>query len=40
MIAWNLPYDVASGSEIDKPLVVYRFSVNVMTSMKTLRTFM
>ena len=36
--------DVASGSEItpcnkiDKPLVVYRFTGNVMTSIKTLRT--
>ena len=39
-----LSYDVASGSEItpcnkiDKPLVVYRFTGNVMTSIKTLRT--
>ena len=39
----NLSYDVASGSEImpcneiDKPLVVYRFSGNVMTSITTLR---
>ena len=39
-----LPYDVASGSEvtpcnkIDKPLVVYRFTGNVMTSIATLRT--
>ena len=37
-------YDVASGSEItpcnkiDKPLVVYRFTGNVMTSITTLRT--
>ena len=37
-------YDVASGSEITpcnkicKPLVVYRFSGNVMTSITTLRT--
>ena len=37
-------YDVASGSEItpcikiDKPLVVYRFSGNVMTSITMLRT--
>ena len=36
--------DVASGSEItscnkiDKPLVVYRFTGNVMTSVTTLRT--
>ena len=36
--------DVASGSEItpcnkiDKPLVVYRFSGNVITSITTLRT--
>ena len=39
-----LSYDVASGNEITpcnkicKPLVVYRFSGNVMTSMTTLRT--
>ena len=39
-----LSYDVASGSEItpcnkiDKPLVVYRFKGNVMTSLTTLRT--
>ena len=39
-----LSYDVASGSEmtpcnkICKPLVVYRFSGNVMTSITTLRT--
>ena len=37
-------YDVASGSEItpcnkiDKPLVVYRLTGNVMTSITTLRT--
>ena len=37
-------YDVASESEItpcnkiDKPLVVYRFTGNVMTSITTLRT--
>ena len=37
-------YDVASGSEItpcntiDKPLVVYRFSGNFMTSITTLLT--
>ena len=37
-------YDVASGSEktpsnkIDKPLVVYRFSGNFMTSITTLHT--
>ena len=37
-------YDVASGSEItpcnkiDKPLVVYRFTGNAMTSITTLRT--
>ena len=36
----SLSYDVASGSEItpcnkiDKPLVVYRFTGNVMTSIK------
>ena len=40
----NFSYDVASGSEItscnkiDKPLVVYRFTENVMTSIATLRT--
>ena len=39
-----LSYDDASGSEItpcnkiDKPLVVYRFTGNVMTSITTLRT--
>ena len=39
-----LSYDVASGNEIapcnkiDKPLVVYRFTGNVMTSITTLRT--
>ena len=39
-----LSYDVASGSEITpcnkicKPLVVYRFSGNFMTSITTLRT--
>ena len=39
-----LSYDVASGSEItpcnkiDKPLVVYRFTGNVMTSITALRT--
>ena len=39
----NLSYDVASGSEItpcnkiDKPLVVYRFTGKVMTSITTLR---
>ena len=39
-----LSYDVASGSEImpcnkiDKPLVVYRFSGNFMTSITALRT--
>ena len=39
-----LSYEVASGNEItpcnkiDKPLVVYRFSGNVMTSIITLRT--
>ena len=37
-------YDVASGSEItpcnkmDKPLVVYRFTGNVITSITTIRT--
>ena len=40
----NLSHDVASGSEItpcnkiDKPLVVYRFTGNVMTSIITLRS--
>ena len=40
----RLSYDVESGSEItpcnkiDKPLVVYRFTGNVMTSITTLRT--
>ena len=40
----ELSHDVASGSEItsfnkiDKPLVVYRFRGNVMTSIITLRT--
>ena len=40
----HLSYDVASGSgitpcnKIDKPLVVYRFTGNVMTSISTLRT--
>ena len=40
----NLLYDVASGSKItpcnkiDKPLVVYRFLGNVMTSLSTFRT--
>ena len=40
----DLSHDVASGSEITpcnkicKPLVVYRFSGNVMTSITTLRT--
>ena len=40
----NLSYDVASGSKItpcnkiDKPLVVYIFTGNVMTSITTLRT--
>ena len=39
-----LSYDVTSGSEItscnkiDKPLVVYRFTGSVMTSITTLRT--
>ena len=39
-----LSYDIGSGSEItpcnkiDKPLVVYRFSGNVMTSITTLHT--
>ena len=40
----KISYDVASGSErtpcikFDKPLVVYRFSGNVMTSLSTLCT--
>ena len=40
----QLSYDVASGSEITpcnkicKPLVVYRFTGNVTTSITTLRT--
>ena len=40
----HLSYDVASGSEItpcnkiDKPLVIYRLTGNVMTSVTTLRT--
>ena len=40
---YYLSYDVASGSKItpcnkiDKPLVVYRFTGNVMTSIITLR---
>ena len=40
---FRLSYDVASGSEItpcnkiDKPLVVYRFTGNFMTSITTLR---
>ena len=44
LLYFNLSYDVASGSEITpcnkicKPLVVYRFSGNVMTSITTLRT--
>ena len=41
---YPLSYDFASGSEIkpckniDKPLVVYRFTGNVMTSIPTLST--
>ena len=41
---FHLSYDVVSESEItpcnkiDKPLVVYRFTGNVMTSIRTLRT--
>ena len=40
----DLSYDVASGSQItpcnkiDKPLMVYRFTGNVITSITTLRT--
>ena len=43
MVYITLSHDVASGSDItpcnniDKPLVLYRFSGNVMTSVKTLR---
>ena len=43
-VKYYLSYEVASGSEItlcnkiDKPLVVYRFTGNVMTSITTLRT--
>ena len=44
IVYFILSYEVASGSEItpctkiDKPLEVYRFSGNVMTSITTLRT--
>ena len=44
MVDHILSYDVGSGSEITscnkicKPLVVYRFTGNVMTSITTLRT--
>ena len=44
LIQHDLSHDVASGSEITpcnkicKPLVVYRFTGNVMTSITTLRT--
>ena len=44
LVELHLSYDVASESEIrecnkiDKPLVVYRFTGNVMTSLTTLRT--
>ena len=40
----GVSYDIAPGSEImscnkiDKPLVVYRFLGNIMTSITTLRT--
>ena len=43
MIVWYLSYDVESGSEItpynqvDEPLVVYRHSGKVMTSMTTTK---
>ena len=43
MFEWYLSYDVASGSEITpcnkicKPLVVYRFTGNVMKSITMLR---
>ena len=43
-VKYYLSYEVASGSEImlcnkiNKPLVVYRFTGNVMTSITTLRT--
>ena len=42
---YNLSYDVASGIEItpckkiDKPLVVYRFTGNVITFITTLCTY-
>ena len=42
--SWSESYDAVSGSEItpcnkiDKPLVVYRFSGNVMMSITMLRT--
>ena len=44
VIVFTLLYDLASGSEItpcnksDKPLVVYRFTGNVITFITTLRT--
>ena len=44
IIEFALSYDVVSGSEItpcnkiDNPLVVYRFTGNVMASITTLRT--
>ena len=44
LVLLSLSYDVASGSEItpcikmDKPLVVYRFTGNGLTSITTLRT--
>ena len=44
MLYLLLSYDVASGNEItpcnktDKPLVVYMFTGNFMTSITTLRT--
>ena len=45
-LKWSLSHDVASGSEItpcnkmDKPLVVYRFSGDIMTSIAMLNTYM
>ena len=44
VLYYNVSYDVASGSKItpcnkiDKPLVVYRFRGNIMTSITKLST--
>ena len=44
VLKYHLSHDVASGSDITlcnkicKPLVVYRFTGNVLTSITTLRT--